>query len=72
MKIKKFKELNEADTNQIPGTSLDKYYIYYKRWCDENEVEYNFKDASEEEIISIGKKYACDNNLPNMIYNKND
>jgi len=72
MKIKKFKELNEADTNQIPGTSLDKYYSYYKRWCDENGFEYNFKDISEDEIIEIAKKYADDNNLPNMTYYRND
>ena len=68
MKVKKFKELNETDTNQIPGTSLDKYYTYYKRWCDENEIEYNFDSTSEEDIINKGKKYAYDNNLPNMNY----
>lgn len=72
MKIKKFKELNEADTNQIPGTSLDNYYTYYKRLCDENGVEYNFDSTTEEEIICKGKKYACDNNLPNMTYYRND
>ena len=68
MKIKKFKELNETDTNKIPGTSLDKYYTYYKKWCDENGLEYNFDDKSENEIINIAARYADDNNLPNMDY----
>lgn len=68
MKIKKFKELNEADTNQIPDTPLHNYYEYYKKYCDENGIEYNFKNTTVEDIIKKGKKYAIDNNLPNMNY----
>ena len=69
MKIKRFNQLNEADTNQIPDTQLHKYFKYYKMWCDENGVEYNFKKKSQSDIIKIGIKYAKDNNLPNIFYN---
>lgn len=68
MKIKRFHQLNEADTNQIPGTQLDKYFKYYKMWCDENGIEYNFANTSEDEIIAKGFKYAEEHNLPNMFY----
>lgn len=68
MKIKRFNQINEADTNQIPDTPLHDYYIYYKMWCDENGVEYNFDKVSHEFIISKAKKYAEDNNLPNVRY----
>jgi hypothetical protein len=68
MKIKRFKELNESDTNQIPDTQLHKYYKYYKMWCDENNIEYNFDKVSQKDIISKAIKYAKDNNLPNMNY----
>ena len=36
MKIKRFNQLNEAEVSQIPGNNLDKYYKWYKMWCDEN------------------------------------
>lgn len=65
--ITKFK-IYEAETNQIPGTQLDKYYKYYKMWCDENGLEYNFDKTSEKDILSKAIKYANDNNLPNMQY----
>ena len=68
MKIKRFDELYESDTNSIPDTQLHKYYQYYKMWCDENNIEYNFDKTSKKEIISKGIKYAKDNNLPNMNY----
>lgn len=68
MKIKRFNELNEADTNQIPVTPLNKYFRYYKMWCAENGIEPNFDKTSQEEIIAKGSKYAKDNNLPNMYY----
>lgn len=68
MKIKRFNQLNETDTNQIPDTPLHNYYAYYKMWCDENGVEYNFDKVSHDFIISKAKKYAKDNNLPNMRY----
>jgi predicted HAD superfamily Cof-like phosphohydrolase len=73
MKVKKFHELNEADTNQIPDTQLHKYLQFYKMWCDENDIEYHFADAKGEklrEIINIGKKYAEEHNLPNILYYK--
>lgn len=65
--ITKYK-IFEAEINQIPGTQLDKYYKYYKMWCDENGVEYNFDKVSQKEILSKAIKYAKDNNLPNMEY----
>lgn len=67
MKIKKFKELNEADTNQIPGTQLHKYLQYYRMWCNEEGIEID-SNVTEEEIIKKGKKYAEKHNLPNMFY----
>jgi hypothetical protein len=72
MKVLKYKKfLNEADTNQIPDTQLHKYFKYYKMWCDENGVEYNFKNKTEEEIIEIGMKFAKENGLPNILYHNN-
>lgn len=65
MKIKKF---NEADTNKIPVTQLNKYFRYYKMWCDENRIEPDFDNISQDEIVAKGIKYAKDNNLPNMNY----
>ena len=45
-------------------------------WCDENGIEPNFKDIDNEEklkkIIYQVLKYAEDNNLPNIYYNKDD
>ena len=68
MKIKRFNQINEAEVNQIPGTNLDRYYKWYKMWCDENGYEYNFANTDQNKILAIGKKYAKDNGLPNMRY----
>jgi len=68
MKIKRFNQINETDTNQIPNTQLHKYFKYYKMWCDENDVEYDFDETPEDDIISKAQKYAKDHNLPNMVY----
>jgi len=68
MKIKRYHELNEADTNQIPDTQLYKYLKFYKMWCDENGVKYDFANTSQEEIIAKGIKYAEEHNFPNMFY----
>lgn len=70
MKIKRFNQINEADTNQIPDTQLHKYFVLYKRWCDENGKEYNFKKTSIDNIVKIAKKYAKEHNVPNMFYYK--
>jgi hypothetical protein len=76
LKFNNFQRINEADTHQIPDTQLYKYFKYYKMWCDENGIESNFKDIDNEEnlkkIIYQGIKYAQDNNLPNIYYNKDD
>jgi len=72
MKIKRFNQLNETEINQIPGTQLDKYYKYYKMWCDENGFEYNFDKTSQDRIIAKGIEYAEENNLPNMNYFKDE
>lgn len=68
MKVKRFNEINEGEVSQIPGTYLDKYYKYYKMWCDENGVEYNFQKTPQDVIIVRAKKYAEENGLPNMRY----
>jgi len=64
--FKKF--LNESDTNQVPDTQLHKYFQYYKMWCDENGIKYNFDKIDQKEIIKKGIKYAEEHNLPNMYY----
>jgi len=68
MKVKRFNEINEAEVSQIPGTYLDKFYKYYKMWCDEHGVEYNFANTTQAEIIAKGTQYAKENGLPNMRY----
>jgi len=70
MKIKRFNQINETEISQTPGTNLDKYYKWYKMWCDENGVEYNFETTDQKKILDIGTKYAKDNGLPNMTYYK--
>lgn len=64
--------ISPGNINQPPGTKLDEYIKYYKMWCDENGVEYNFKNKTEKEIIRIGTKYAQEHNLPNMFYYRDD
>lgn len=68
MKIKRFDQINESEVSQIPGTNLDRYYKWYKMWCDEHGYEYNFANTDQRKILEIGKNYAKDNGLPNMRY----